>query len=66
LPQDLEYSGSEDSLPQKEQKSREAKRNAFWEQNRVVPKIFESKDSTPVELAVEKKNTNLTIELSKY
>jgi len=45
----------------------EAKRNEFIEKNRVVPKVFESAQTSPLELVVEPKTgATLTVDVSKH
>jgi hypothetical protein len=67
FPADLEPSETEISLPEKERKVRQTKREAFEKQNRIIPIIFEQQETSPITLTVEsRKATELTIDISKY
>jgi hypothetical protein len=65
LPPELEPTMKEQSMPVKEVQNLQKKRDQFWEQNRIIPKILESSDLSPISLTVEKK-TELNIDISKF
>jgi hypothetical protein len=66
LPPELQVISGEMYLPEKEQNAHTVQRDAFLEKNRIIPKQFESKDSSPIALTVDGKNSaTLTIDISK-
>jgi hypothetical protein len=66
LPDDLQPTGNEEDLPEKERKTLEQKRNAFIEKNTLVPEKLRSRTQSPIELTVDNKNAELTIDIAKY
>jgi hypothetical protein len=68
LPENLQPSAAEQEASlSNEIKELKKKRVNFMKQNRVIPEILESSETSPIELTVEeKKSTELTIDISKY
>jgi hypothetical protein len=66
LPEDLQPVNDEESMPEKERREREMKRNAFLEKNNVIPESLRSRSQSPIELAVNNASTELTIDIANY
>ena len=69
LPPELAPTAAEISASLSEQESEvlNAKRTAFVEKNRIIPKTLESEATTPIELVVTENNSvTLTIDVAKY
>jgi hypothetical protein len=67
LPPDLVPEEKDQNLLPKEAAIKETKREDFLEKNRIIPKVLELSNTTPVELTVTPKTgATLTIDLSQY
>jgi hypothetical protein len=67
LPPDLEPTEEDQNLSPQAVAAKQAKQEAFYEKNRVIPKILEDSNTSPIELTVaEKDATILTINIAQY
>jgi hypothetical protein len=67
LPPDLESTEEDQNLSPQAATAKQAKQEAFYEKNRVIPKILEDSNTSPIELTVaEKDATILTIDIAQY
>jgi hypothetical protein len=67
FPPELEPQETDQNLPPQAVAAKEKKRNDFLEKNRIIPKLLELSDTSPVELTVASQTgATLIIDLSKY
>lgn len=69
LPRELQPTDAEvdAAIPEAQVKSLQDKRAAYLAENREIPESFETAETSPIELVVEKGKTNeLTIDVAKY
>ncbi|MDR0608794.1 MAG: hypothetical protein LBG58_01665 [Planctomycetaceae bacterium] len=67
LPPELEPQETDQNLPPQAVAAKQAKQEAFYEKNRVIPKILGDSNTSPIELTVAEKNTTtLTIDIAQY
>jgi hypothetical protein len=66
LPEDLQFHPQETTLSETEQQAKAAKREAFIEKNNIIPQKFQSSETSPIDLTVERKGCQLTIDISEH
>jgi hypothetical protein len=67
LPPELKPALPGAAVSAQEAAAQQAKRTEFENKNRVVPKVLEAKETTPIELTVtEKTSATLTIDVAQY
>jgi hypothetical protein len=65
FPEDLRWKPEETSLPMKEQQDWAIKRNAFLEKNDVIPKKFQSQNTSPLDLTVSNQSVELKVNVAE-
>ncbi|MDR1270771.1 MAG: Ig-like domain-containing protein [Planctomycetaceae bacterium] len=67
LPPELEPQEEDQRLAPQAATAKQAKLEAFYEKNRVIPKILENSNTSPIELMVAEKDAAiLTIDIAQY
>jgi hypothetical protein len=67
LPPELEPQEEDQNLSPQAATAKQAKQEVFYEKNRIIPKILEDSNTSPIELTVtEKDATILTIDIAQY
>ncbi|MDR0338356.1 MAG: Ig-like domain-containing protein [Planctomycetaceae bacterium] len=67
LPPELEPKEEDQNLTPQDAIAKQAKQEAFYEKNRIIPKILADSKTSPIELTVAGKNaTILTIDIAQY